>query len=71
VNTIGIALVAAMAANTEAPPPVVADHGHLAADQIGRKGRQSIMLVFCKTVFDRYVAAVDIAGFTQATAERR
>jgi hypothetical protein len=25
------------------------------------------MLVFCETVLDRYVAAVDIAGFTQAT----
>ena len=46
------------------------DHGHLAADQIGRKRRQSIVLVFRKPVFDRHVAAFDIAGFTQATAER-
>src|SRR6266516_6817862 len=28
------------------------------------------MLVFCKTVFNCYVASVDTAGFTQATAER-
>src|SRR5262249_41686771 len=37
---------------------------------IGRKRRQSIMLVFCETVFDRHVAAVDITGFTQAATER-
>src|SRR6516165_4145861 len=47
------------------------DHGHLAADQIGRKGRQSIVLIFCKTVFDCDVAAIDIAGFTQTAAEGR
>src|SRR5262249_7835208 len=41
----------------------------LAADQIGRKRRQSIMLVFCETVFDRHIAAVDITGFTQAATE--
>ena len=45
------------------------DHGYLAADQVGRKGRQSIVLIFGKTGFDRDVAAIDIAGFTQATAE--
>jgi hypothetical protein len=28
------------------------------------------VLVFSKAVFDRHVAAVDIAGFTQAAAER-
>jgi hypothetical protein len=28
------------------------------------------MLVFCKTVFNRHVAAVDIAGFAQAATER-
>ena len=46
------------------------DHRHLAGDQIGRKCRQSILLVFGKAVFDRHVTAFDIAGFTQATAER-
>src|SRR5262249_19303896 len=46
------------------------DHMDLAADQIGRKRRQSIMLVFCETVFDRHIAAVDITGFTQAATER-
>jgi hypothetical protein len=28
------------------------------------------MLVFCETVFDRHIAAVDITGFTQAATER-
>jgi hypothetical protein len=46
------------------------DHGHLAADQIGRKRAQSIVLVFRKVVFDRHVAAFGVAGFTQPTAER-
>jgi hypothetical protein len=47
------------------------DHGHLATDQIGRKSRQSVVLIFRETVFDCYVAAIDIASFTQTTAERR
>ena len=34
------------------------DHGHLATDQIGRKGRQSVVLIFRETVFDCYVAAI-------------
>src|SRR5262249_35949654 len=46
------------------------DHVDLAAGQISRKGRQSIVLVFCKTVFDRRVAGLDISGFTQAASER-
>src|SRR5262245_53336887 len=45
------------------------DHSDLAADQIRRKRRQSIVLIFCKTGFDCDVAAIDIAGFTQTTAE--
>jgi hypothetical protein len=57
-----------MAANIEAPPPVAAI---TATDQIGRKGWQSVVLIFRETVFDCYVAAIDIASFTQATAERR
>jgi len=46
------------------------DHVDLAADQIGRQGGQSIVLVLCKTGFNYHVAAVDIARFTQAAAER-
>jgi hypothetical protein len=29
------------------------------------------VLIFRETVFDCYVAAIDIASFTQTTAERR
>src|SRR5262249_19197867 len=43
---------------------------YLAADQIGRKRRQSIILAFRKVEFDRHVAAFHVAGLTQATAKR-
>src|SRR5262245_19449383 len=46
------------------------DHVDLAADQIGRQDRQAIEPILRKTVLDRHVAAIDIAGFTQTTAER-
>src|SRR5262245_12315351 len=46
------------------------DHRYLAADQIGRKRRQSIILAFRKVEFDRHVAAFHVAGLTQATAKR-
>jgi hypothetical protein len=45
------------------------DHGRLAAHKIGCERRQSIVLVFRKTVFDRYVAAFNVTGLTQAAAE--
>src|SRR5262249_16000386 len=47
------------------------DHVDLVVDQISCKGRQPIVPIFCKTVFNRHVTAIDIARFTQATAERR
>src|SRR5262249_30078979 len=45
------------------------NHGHVAFDQIGRKCRQSIVLVFRETILDHHVAACDVAGFIQAAAE--
>jgi hypothetical protein len=45
------------------------DHRHLAADEIGRKRRQSIGPVFGESVFDRHVAALDITCFAEAAAE--
>ena len=45
------------------------DHGHLAADQIGRHRRQPIVLTFRPAVFDRDVVALDIAGLVQTFAE--
>ena len=63
-KTIGIVVVAAFAASA-AGIAIRDNHGHLSANQIGRQCRQSIVLVFCPTVFDRHVAAFDIAGFTQ------
>ena len=45
VKTIGIVVVAALAAKIELPPPVAAITATLRRDQIGRKCRQSIVLV--------------------------
>ena len=46
------------------------NHGHLAANQIGRQCRQSIVLALRPAIFDRHVPALDVAGFAQALAER-
>ena len=46
------------------------NHGHLATNQIGRQCRQAIVLALGPGIFDRYVLALDIAGFTQALPER-
>src|SRR5262249_1438495 len=44
-------------------------HVNLAADQIGHTVRQAIEPILRKTVLDRHIAAIDIAGFTQAAPE--
>ena len=47
------------------------DHAHLPGDQIGRQCRQSVVLTFRPTVFDRHILAFDIARFLQTLVERR
>jgi len=46
-------------------------HGHLAANQIGRERRKSIELTLGKAVFDGHVLAFDVTGFLEALQERR
>ena len=46
------------------------DHGHLSANQLVRQRQQSIVLPLRPPVFDRHVAALDVAGVAQASAER-
>src|SRR5262249_47029333 len=46
------------------------NHAHLTTNQIGCQCRQSIAVPFRPAVFDRHVAALDIAGFRQALAKR-
>ena len=46
------------------------NHSHLALDQIGYQRRKLIILAFGPAIFNRHVAALDIAGFTQSLAER-
>ncbi len=45
------------------------DHGKRPANQFGRQPRQSIVLVFGPTVYDRHVLALDIAAVFEALAE--
>src|SRR5206468_10682693 len=42
---------------------------HLTADQIGSQRRQSLVLTLGIAVLDRHIAALDVAGFAQASAE--
>ena len=46
------------------------DYVDLAADQIARQRRQTVVLAFRPAVFDRDVLTLDESGFTQAIAKR-
>jgi len=46
------------------------NHGHLAVNEIGQQRWKSIVLILRPAVFDRYVLALDIAGFAQTLTER-
>ena len=67
-NTIGIVAVAAFAAC--AARPFAGNHGDVTANQFGGQCWQPIVLTLREAVFDRYVLALDVAGFFQALAER-
>ena len=67
-KTMGIVVVAALAANAAAVLER-GDHGDLPANQIGRQRRQSIDLIFGPAVYDRHVLALDIAGLLEALAK--
>jgi hypothetical protein len=51
-------------------PPYGSDYGHLSANQVGRKRRQSIVLKIGPTKFDRQISTFDIAVFVQALRKR-
>src|SRR5262249_19798852 len=46
------------------------NHSYAAADEIGSKRRQPIILIFRPPVFNRHVLALDIAGFLQTPKKR-
>ena len=46
------------------------DHGYLTANQLSSQRRQLIVFTMCPPVFDRHVPALDVTGFTQASAKR-
>jgi hypothetical protein len=49
--------------------PRCGDHGHRAANQVGGQPRQAIVLTLGPAVFDRYVSALDVACFGQASVK--
>ena len=59
VKTMGIVVVAALAASAGTVTSGRDDHGDLSANQFGRQRRQSIELVLGPAVFDRHVLALD------------
>jgi hypothetical protein len=56
-------------ATTELGPAGRCNDGHLARDQISRKRRQSIVLVFRDAVLDYDTTVFEEPGFTQSAAE--
>src|SRR5262249_28658618 len=47
------------------------NHAHVVANQIGGERWKSLVGPFRPTVVDRYVAALDVTGFTQAVVKCR
>ena len=68
-NTMGIVVVAALAANADSETSGRDDHGDAAANQFGRQRRQPIDLIVGPAVFDRHVLALDIAASLEALAK--
>ena len=68
-NTIGMVAVAAFAAKAGRGASGRDNHSDLAAHQLGRHRRQPIVLAFGEAIFDRYVVALDVAGFGQTLAK--
>ena len=68
-KTMGIVVVAALAANAAAVPPIAAITATCRRTRFGRQRRQPIELILGPAVFDRYVLALDIAGVLQALAK--
>src|SRR5262249_3091480 len=66
VKTIGIVVVAALAAARCRGAEGRDDDGHTTVNQIGHQCRHSVEMPLRPTVFDRHVAALDMAGFAQA-----
>src|SRR5688572_27150036 len=68
-KTIGIVDVAAFAASPEWIPPTAAITATRTLDEVGRKGRQSIVLEIRPAKLDRYIPAFDVPGVFEPLAE--
>ena len=70
-NTIGMVAVAGFGGKWRRRALDRNDHGHPAANQVGRQCWQSVEATLRPAVFDRDVAALDIAGFVEASPDAR
>src|SRR5262249_19716694 len=68
-KTIGIVVVAALAARAPCRSPGVAINGD-AADEVGHNRWQTIELAVQQMVLHRHVLALDVAGIVEALAKR-
>ena len=68
-NTIGIVVVAALAASAETVPPAAAINETSTLNEIGCQLRQAIILAARPPVFDRDSLALDEPGFLQTLME--
>ena len=69
-KTIGIVVVAALAAGAAAVKGGRGDHGHATADEVGHERGQAIVLALKPVVLDHHVLALDVTGFVERFAER-
>src|SRR5262249_8395518 len=45
------------------------DHSHPAPNQVGSQSLQPVVVGLCPAMFDRHVAAFEVAGFSKAAAK--
>src|SRR5262249_6161206 len=69
-KTMGIVVVAPLGREHGRSASARDDHAHLPADEIGDQCRESVVLTFRPTVFDRHILAFAITRFLQTLAER-
>ena len=68
-KTIGIVVVAALAAKTTSGPPAGDDHRDRSAGKLGGQYRQAIALILRPPVQDRDVLALDVTGAPEPLAK--
>src|SRR5260370_21174988 len=70
IKTVGISLVAPLAASSEGDAPVRDNHRNPTTDGVGRHLPQSVISASRPPVFDDHVLTLNLAGFIQAPMHR-